>query len=145
MAETKRRLPTLAEQIAGRCVHFSGMQHSACEVGIPYAEFKDPATKKRAAFSQVPCFAGDGRLPCERRQFPTPEEVAAEVAASDRFFENYKKARAAIMASVMARRGSGGSIDCPICGVLGSLVFSIAHNGHVHAKCRTAGCVAWME
>ena len=38
-----------------------------------------------------------------------------------------------------------GEMDCPICKT-GKLRYSrAAYNGHVHAKCSTNGCVAWME
>lgn len=38
-----------------------------------------------------------------------------------------------------------GVITCPICGT-GKLRYSRAgYNGHVHARCSTDGCVAWME
>lgn len=133
-------MKTLREQIAGSCVHFSGTINPACEVGIRYAEFKDPASGKRAAFDQMPCFSGDGRLPCERRQFPTAEEVEAEVAASDRAISNVGKARRAIVASKLAH----GAIDCPVCARPKSLQFSVSsYNGHIHAAC--PGCVSWME
>lgn len=37
-----------------------------------------------------------------------------------------------------------GKTACPICS--GELRYSRAgYNGHVHAKCSTDGCVAWME
>lgn len=38
-----------------------------------------------------------------------------------------------------------GVIPCPIC-KSGKVNYSrAAYNGHVHARCSTAGCVAWME
>lgn len=38
-----------------------------------------------------------------------------------------------------------GSMDCPICRT-GKLQYErSSHNGHVHARCSTDGCVAWME
>lgn len=38
-----------------------------------------------------------------------------------------------------------GVMDCPIC-VTGKLRYSrAAYNGHVHGRCSTDGCVAWME
>jgi len=39
----------------------------------------------------------------------------------------------------------GGEIVCPVC-ESGALRYSRAsYNGHVHARCSHAGCVAWME
>lgn len=38
-----------------------------------------------------------------------------------------------------------GVMDCPICKT-GKLSYSRStYNGHVHARCSTEGCVAWME
>lgn len=133
------------EQIAGWCVHYRGMHFDkTCKAGVAYDSIRD-ASGARGSFRNLPCFAGEGRLPCAHRSFPTDAEIDAQIAESDRAIEAIGKARRAITSSVMHRRGSGGSIDCPVCGVLGALVFSVAHNGHIHAGCRTAGCVAWME
>lgn len=39
----------------------------------------------------------------------------------------------------------GGVMECPICKT-GKLHYSrAAYNGHVHARCTTLDCVAWME
>jgi hypothetical protein len=38
-----------------------------------------------------------------------------------------------------------GSMPCPVCKT-GTLRYSrAAYNGHVHGRCSTDGCVAWME
>jgi len=38
-----------------------------------------------------------------------------------------------------------GIMNCPICNT-GKLKYSRSnYNGHVHARCSTDGCVAWME
>lgn len=38
-----------------------------------------------------------------------------------------------------------GDMPCPVCN-RGTLRYSRAgYNGHVHGKCSTDGCVAWME
>jgi len=37
-----------------------------------------------------------------------------------------------------------GVVECPVC--KGKLHVSHAeYNGHVHGKCETEGCLAWME
>lgn len=45
------------------------------------------------------------------------------------------------------KKGNGtpkDSMDCPVCGK--TLYFRVAEcNGHVHAKCETDSCLAWME
>ena len=44
-------------------------------------------------------------------------------------------------------KGNGVSRDameCPVCG--STLFFRVANcNGHVHARCKTDGCLSWME
>jgi hypothetical protein len=134
-------MKSIREQIAGSCRHFNGVQNKVCSAGIAYESIRNGAGQ-RAAFARMPCFAGEGRLPCERRSFPTAEEVEAEVAASDRVIADMFKARAAIVAA----KKDHGQIECPICRVADALRFSVSpYNGHVHAACATAGCVSWME
>lgn len=74
----------------------------------------------------------------------TPEERSAKEAAFALHFVNLMTARGAIMESTRWKRGTAGTIPCPICAD-GSLHFSVASNGHVHAGCSTPECVRWME
>lgn len=66
-------------------------------------------------------------------------------------FENVVKAREAIVAACggpwkKGTVGSSGTIPCPVCGKDASLQYSRSgYNGHVHARCDTQDCVAWME
>lgn len=65
--------------------------------------------------------------------------------------EKMKKAREAIVAACgghwkRGTPGSSGRITCPVCSGVDMLQYSRAGvNGHIHARCGTAGCVAWME
>ena len=47
--------------------------------------------------------------------------------------------------SIIETKKEKGSIECPKC--KGKLLFSVAinYNGHVHARCTTENCLAWME
>ena len=56
------------------------------------------------------------------------------------------KARKAILEHAEGKRGVSGVLDCPVCNE-GKLCYSLANNGHVHAKCVEGGspCVCWME
>ncbi len=80
----------------------------------------------------------------------TPEEVA-ETALFRQILEDMTKARAAIVAHLGGpwKRGMASAsdcIDCPVCGQPESLVFSrSSRNGHIHAGCKTSGCVQWLE
>ncbi len=135
------------ERVKFRCVHFTGIQHEVCKVGIKY----DDVMVKG---SGLPCLCignrGGESLPCAQRRYPNAEEVAAEKAKIDELFRQGDLAMAAITADAEAkgyRRGNGGSgeVPCPACAD-GKLAYRVAgYNGHKHAKCSTAGCVSFME
>jgi len=84
----------------------------------------------------------DATAPCPKLEYPTQEEIAREDEESAARFEKIVTARAAIMADV--GESGLGAIICPVC-KCGTLTYTIAMNGHVHAKCSTDGCVCWME
>lgn len=130
------------------CNHYRAMaEHDTCEVGVPYETFKG------LKFEQRPCFMRKGVCPggCDKAEFPTPEQIAAEEAEFAKGFENTIKARQAIVASLGGPWKKGtpsakGAIDCPVCGGEKTLNFSRAgYNGHIHAACSTDDCVRWME
>jgi len=81
----------------------------------------------------------------------TAEELAAQQAEDKKRFADIGKARAAIVEHLggpwkRGMPGIGGAIDCPVCGGEGTLAFSRSgYNGHIHASCKTDGCVRWME
>lgn len=65
-------------------------------------------------------------------------------ARMEQFSRNCTMAKEAIIKHAAGRRGLRGQTECPIC--KGDLLYSIAKsNGHVHACCRTNGCVRFME
>lgn len=84
----------------------------------------------------------------EKFSKPKPREMSPEVRE---LFERTMKARAAIVDHLggpwkRGAKSAGGVIDCPACGNTACLQFSRAGiNGHIHAACRTEGCVSWME
>ncbi len=128
------------------CKHYRSMMDFAdCKAGIAYD------TLKGIPFEKRPCFQRNGIAPggCDKAQFPTADEIAAEDAEFAKLFERTDKARAAIVAHIGPyKRGisTGGAIDCPVCNGAKSLHFSRAgYNGHIHARCDTEGCVSWME
>ena len=136
----------------GFCKHFRAMgEHKTCSAGVTYETLGGNLSML------WPCFF-KGEPPtdksplCSLALYPTAEERAAEEAeeAEDkRRFDGFVRARAAIVKACGGpwRRGypsQGGVIDCPAC--LGALRYSRAGvNGHIHARCETVGCVAWME
>ena len=67
-----------------------------------------------------------------------------ETQMENEFSLNCTKARRAIIAYVKNQVSVGGWLGCPICRKA-KLFFRIEYNGHVHAVCKTDGCVAWRE
>ena len=139
-----------------RCVHFNGTQNERCDAGIRYkdVELLNPDEKAFPRHS-VPCWIEDetfnpAKLDCSSRVLPTEEQLAEEDRKSARHTEHMVAARRAIMAFVKEgdalKENTAGRIPCPNCKT-GTLHFrrAGAYNGHVHARCTTEGCVAWME
>lgn len=131
------------------CNHYRAMsEHDTCKVGVSYNSFDGVSFDKR------PCFCKSGKPPnagCSLIDIPTAEQIAAEDAEFRKRFELIGKARDAIVTHLggpwkRGTAGAGGTIDCPACGAEKSLRFSRAgYNGHIHAACKTEGCVRWME
>ncbi len=140
--------PSLREQIAGRCVHFNGVQNDKCCAGIAYQQFRVDGPY------QLPCirhktFAGQERpdcQPCEKQQMPTAEEVDKEIAESEAQTDKFMKLGPLIRSMKTKYRQSGfaGVVECPVC--KGKLHMSVSsYNGHTRGKCETENCVAWIE
>ena len=135
------------------CNHYRAMaHHKTCEADVEYDSFKGLSFDKRPCFARLVKKAGEYVAPCgcDKAQFPTAEEIAAEDAEFQKIFERSMTARQAIVAHLggpwkRGMPGSSGQIQCPIC-TTGNLQFSRAgYNGHIHAACTTEGCVRWME
>ena len=133
-----------------KCKHYRAMaEHKTCGSGVDYAGLGP------ASISTLPCFwrRRDSATPptlCHLAEYPTEDEIAAEDAEHAAAFARVTKARAAIVNHLggpwkKGVVGAGGSIDCPSCngGILHFM--RSGYNGHIHARCNTAGCVNWME
>ena len=125
------------------CKHYRAMyEHQTCKAGVEYADLK------QMPHDFHPCFNRSVGV-CNLAEYPTPEEMAAKEQEFKQHFEISMKARAAIVEHLggswtKGAPGASGEIPCPICG--GTLRFSRAgYNGHIHARCTTENCVAWME
>lgn len=143
--------PTLAEQIAGRCVHFNGTMNRRCRAGMVYDEVdRNRRVPYRAA---LPCHTPDvfahhysgPQCHCPHVRFPTAEEVRMKEQEHERHMA--KMVLALGIVAPLRKEHAGkywvGEVVCPVCGG----VLHVRHhgNGHVHARCETKGCVAWME
>ena len=141
-------------QRAGWCIHYRRPplyyeedKTWVCGAGVNLREAWDGVIQDKK-----PCFLDDkgnskpDALPCAQLRRPTPEEIAEHAAWRD----EYMKKQIAVMTGISEwrKKHKGKShaeiIECPAC--KGRLHLSIAaYNGHVHGKCETDGCVAWME
>ena len=151
--------------IAGKCKHFNGTMHDTCEAGVLYADVAvehepisyryqgDPPGAAYTHSKSLPCLKKYDLIgcTCDKAEYPTAEEVEAAKQERLKSFEQTKTARAAIMAHarengyVQRLSGARGQIVCPVCNY-GTLHYSVdSCNGHVHARCSTDGCLAWME
>lgn len=144
-------MKTLKQQIETKCIHFNGIMEKRCRAGMVYDEID--AGNRVAYRAKLPCHKPDKHLPegetqcaCPHVEFPSEEEVQRQL---DDHEAHIKKMRLALEVIDPIRKEQEGKnwrgvIECPNC--KGKLhVSHAACNGHVHAKCETEGCVAWME
>ena len=114
-----------------------------CKAGVKYNDIQPKLPC--VGGTPLPRFGGDDSA-CPSLLRVTREQAEAFVDKSDRQLAN---ALAAIRAVAPWRNtkppyGKQGNIECPVC--KGTLRLSQSnYNGHVHAKCDTPECVAWME
>lgn len=142
-------MKSLEEQIGGRCKHFNGRVNTTCDAGVVYltVDSKDPAL---VGFAKMPCFREGAGVPCEKRHFPTAEEVAAECAEIRERSQRLQigvRAASEDAAKRGFKKGNGGraEVPCPVC-TTGSIMYSVSsYNGHIHGRCSTAECVSWMQ
>lgn len=140
-------MKSLREQIECCCVHFNGTQYASCKAGVVYADVKDESQVGRGRF---PCWRDSESLPCDQRRYPTPEEVAAEIAEIEESSNRLNIAIGACRKDAAThgyKKGNGGvgKIACPCC-TTGTLHYSVAgYNGHMHGQCTTPECMSWMQ
>jgi hypothetical protein len=130
------------------CKHYRGMhEKETCEAGIRFDSLPNHGTKEFHA--SCPCFSDTGN--CPSAAYRTPEEIAKDKEELAIRFAGFIKAREAIVESLGGPWQHGvpaasGRIDCPVCKAEKSLGFIRAGvNGHIHAACKTDGCVRWAE
>lgn len=133
-------MESVYDQIANKCVHFTGLGNISCNAGLRYEDVKVPNARP----VQVPCLK-DSILSggsCPRVLFPTKEEVQKEVREIQRGGEMTIKAHRDIKAQILETGFSYGNIVCPSCS--GNLHYqSSPDNGHIWANCKCG--FGWME
>ncbi len=150
MKDSDRVLRIKAETLT--CRHFNGIQHDVCRSGVNYRVLAGEPMVGCA--TRIPCLPfrepkNGPMADCEKHSTWTLAE--AEQIINDGEEAMQRHLRALRMAHDDAKtkglkKGHGGqsSLTCPICA--GILRYNVAgYNGHMHARCETAGCVAWME
>lgn len=135
------------------CHHWRGTVEPVCGAGVNVREHVGGPDLGWCC--RAPCFGGVGPNeratgpipPCERYRVSTPEEVAAKEAAVERMVAETLKVEPLVreIKSRFARGEGGAGVEaCPLCG--GKLRWSLAgSNHHMHARCDTEGCVAFLE
>jgi hypothetical protein len=150
----------------GKCIHYRGsLDGIRCAAGVDYEKVFGPRegiaarapciqeykTHERVDGKYVPVWKpwarnGFTEMPCDKREMPTPEQIAEHDAKIARSMDRMRVVMTAISGWRKKKpRGKTAVIDCPTkCG--GKLHLSqAASNGHVWGQCTTAGCVSWME
>lgn len=151
-------MKSLAEQISNKCEHYNGLSGPGmrddsatrcCKAGVVYLTVKS-TDESIKGFGRYPCFREGEAVPCEKRHFLTPEEVAAEVAEHEASWGRLKLGIAAASEDAKKhgyRKGNGGNglVLCPVCKT-GDLHYTVAsYNGHMWGRCSTKDCVSWMQ
>ncbi|MFZ1005317.1 MAG: hypothetical protein WAN65_00665 [Candidatus Sulfotelmatobacter sp.] len=127
-----------------------------CNAGVDFHQFdklgSTPNEIPSRRLSLMPCL---GECPeaiakCDKYSGYTPEEIAAHEADLRERITRIGTIRTAIIQACIIRGAIGdkkscaGQIPCPACKT-GTVQYSRASNGHVHARCSTANCASWME
>ena len=124
------------------CKNYASPLHTkSCKAGITFQALRE----EHGSFLKWPCTQGHAAT-CDKAEWPTPEELAAERAAMrnkvDMVMAGIKAAQDFRKAN--KGRNNQGVVKCPESG--GNLHLTIAAcNGHVHGKCETPDCIEWME
>ncbi len=138
----------------GECANMRQVQlfkggggHDDCNAGVPFKAMGGQPFR----LANLPCHLGnsldDAEMleRCPKWVRTTREQAEKSFDESEAYFAKVVSVRHAIAPwRKKPPIGKQEVIECPAC--KGRLHLSqAAVNGHVHAKCETAGCVSWME
>lgn len=119
------------------CKHYHGMQNP-CDVGVDFETVKVNADRLI-----YPCYSADTKT-CSLALYPTAEEIAQKDKEIADMLLKVTTARKLIIEATHGKKSVSGHINCPVCST-GTLSYSVAYNGHVHARCSTQDCLNWLE
>lgn len=123
---------SLEEQIANKCIHFTGIMDKQCKTGIKYEDVRVDDDNGPYKF---PCIKTGGE--CSLAQFLTYDQVKQRVDEIENKGIKVAIAMAEIKDHVAKTKVKAGKIPCQCGGELHYVVASL--NGHVHAKCNSCG------
>lgn len=136
------------------CRYFNGFSRSTCAAGVNYEMLiagatKDEATLKPADwFQRMPCLGpGENKFPCVHYAAYTAEELAVQDHQYDELAKTLREMQPMIAEIKRKHRKVDwqGVIDCPACKRPALHVTHHGYNGYVWLRCRTAGCIQFME
>lgn len=148
--ESQRIAKSVAQKRSLKCRHFNGVQNDKCKAGICYKELS------RDHEFQLPCLPNFVNVSkrsvaqCEKFATFTVAEIEEQEKELNDHLGKMEKVMAAI-APIRKQVKAGGKsvgmlIDCPACGGTKTLGLSFSsYNWHCHGRCKTPGCVSWME
>lgn len=143
-AERERRIVDRMD----KCVHFTGLQNKACEAGVEYDAVRVKHEPIDGFRDSIPCLArhNPGGATCASLCPHSREQSEAREAEISASIERSMKATKAIREHSKSTGRMSDVIDCPACGTPKALGYGIARsNGHIHARCNTPKCVAFMQ
>lgn len=114
-------------------------EHKTCKAGVDFHQFTGP-------MATMPCLGEtpEAKARCPQYSAWTQEEIDAREKRFEEGMGRMAIIRHAIVESVKATKNRSGAIPCPACKA-GTVHFSQAINGHIHAGCTTKDCASWME
>ena len=126
-----------AKNAMARCQHFNGVMNPTCRAGLAYP--------KGQALPCIAPFSPNLTQPsCPKYLATTLEQVEKQEAEYAEASKNVTLAREAIVTHSRGKHPFSNKMICPICKT-GPLSYHVARNKHIHACCKTEGCVRWME
>lgn len=158
----------------GTCIHFTGLwgRKPTCSAGVEYAKAFD--SSRPGLMLRMPCVElherpasrpgtyikageatqlvpvdrrGEAVIACPHRVEPTDEQIQRDREETDAYMAKIKAGLAAAAQWRVRPKPAEDRrevIECPACKGRLHLAQS-AYNGHVQAKCATAGCIEWLE
>lgn len=125
------------------CKHWRGSVEDICDAGLNWREIT--GGEMTGIMRRCPCVNGNQPVSCDKFEAYTEEELRQiEQETEELFAQTVKEFPYWDQLKSRHPRGAQGTCECPRCG--GACRFSIAScNGHLHVRCRTDGCISFME